>query len=341
MVERPIDGPTVATRVVPLNSDLMAAGGSIGMINLYPANFALSTQENALHFSIMKNVNWDSYQIFLIVARQGGLTGGAQSTGLSPATVGRRILQLEETIGRSLFNRSQTGYTLTADGQMLFDELREMEAAVRRVENWRQESGGQVTIRVAVGTWIGWLLMDNFRAISTERDNFRIEFTIGERRAQLSHRENDIGIRAFQPEEPNLAARYLSETAYAAYRQKNGPKTERWIAVGESEALSNYLRWPHQNKAGQIVAMADRPRSMLDLTRAGAGSAVLPCFIGDLDPMLERVGDEIGELRHKQWLVTNNDDRSRREIRTIADRITKLLKSHVDVFAGKRPSRTG
>jgi DNA-binding transcriptional LysR family regulator len=311
------------------------------MINFYTANFALSTNEFELHFSTMKNVSWDAYQIFLIVARQGGLTGAALVTGLSPATVGRRILQLEEVTGLSLFNRSQNGYSLTADGNALFAELREMESAVRRVEAWRQVSGGQVTVRIAVGTWIGWLLMENFRALCTERDPFRIEFTVGERRAQLSHRENDIGIRAFQPEEPNLAARYLSETAYAAYRQKNGSNDERWIAVGESDAISNYLRWPHQNHSGQIIATVDRPRSMLDLARAGAGIAVLPCFIGDLDPVLERIGGEITELRHKQWLVTHSDDRSRREIRTISDRMVKLLKSHADVFAGKRPSKTG
>jgi len=288
----------------------------------------------------MKDIGWDAYQIFLIVARQGGLTGAAQETGLSPATIGRRVLSLEEVIGRALFVRRQTGYALTPDGQVLFNELRDMQAAVRRVEAWRQESGGLVTVRIAVGTWIGWLLMDNFRALCTERDTFRIEFTVGERRAQLSHRENDIGIRAFQPEEPNLAARYLSETAYAAYRLKNAADDGRWIAVGEASAISSYLRWPHQNRASQISVTVDRPRSMLDLLRAGAGSAVLPCFIGDLDPMLERAGDEIAGLRHKQWLVTNNDDRSRREIRTLADRIARLLKSHADVFAGRRPSRS-
>lgn len=289
----------------------------------------------------MKNVPWDSYQIFLIVARQGGLTGAAQSTGLSPATIGRRILQLEETIGRSLFNRSQTGYTLTAEGQVLFDELREMEAAVRRVENWRQEGGGLVTVRVAMGTWVGLLVSENFRAICTERDNFRIELSMAERRAPLSHRENDIGMRAFEPDEPNLASRYIGEVAYAAYHRKSTPHFDRWIAVHESEAISGYLRWPHQNRATQIVTTVNRPRSLLDLARAGVGIAVLPCFVGDLDPMLEREGDEIGDLRHKQWLVTNNDDRSRREIRVIADRLAKLLKSHVDVFAGKRPSKTG
>lgn len=289
----------------------------------------------------MKNIAWDGYQIFLIVARQGGLTGAAQATGLSPATVGRRILQLEEAIGRALFSRSQSGYTLTTDGQVLFDELRDMEAAVRRVETWRQESAGQVTVRIALGTWIGMLVSENFRAICTERDTIRIELTMAERRAQLSHRENDIGMRAFEPDEPNLAARLIGEVAYAAYRQKNSSHLDRWIAVQEEDAISNYLRWPHRNRPAEIAVTVNRPRSLADLARAGAGLAVLPCFVGDLDPMLERAGDEIGELRHRQWLVANNDDRSRREIRLVYDRLVKLLKSHVDVFAGKRPSRTG
>ena len=127
--------------------------------------------------------------------------------------------------------------------------------------------------------------------------------------------------------------------AYAGYRLKNRSDAERWIAVAEGDALSPYLRWPHDNRAGQIAVTVDRPRSMLDLVRAGAGNAVLPCFIGDLDPMLERTTVELADLRHKHWIVTHNDDRSRREIRRIADRMVRLLKSHADVIAGKRPSK--
>ncbi len=44
----------------------------------------------------MKNTDWDIYRCFVTVARTGGLTGAAQATGLSPATVGRRMLELEE-----------------------------------------------------------------------------------------------------------------------------------------------------------------------------------------------------------------------------------------------------
>ncbi|MBB3521433.1 MULTISPECIES: LysR family transcriptional regulator [Rhizobium] len=288
----------------------------------------------------MKNANWDSYQLFLQVARLGGLTGASTASGLSPATVGRRMLDLEQEVGRALFSRSQTGYRLTQDGQALLDHLQEMEAAARKVEAWRQSGEGGTTVRIAAGTWVAWLLTENFAAIRMPGDGFAISLTIGEARASLAYRESDIGIRAFEPEEANLAARRLGEVAYAVYIRRNAAETdERWIAVAEEEAISAYLRWPHANAAAAIVASVNRPRSLPDLVRAGAGKAVLPCFVGDLHPDLQRLGGELPELRHAQWIVMNAEDRHRPEIRTVADRMTKLIRSYADLFAGKRPSR--
>ncbi|MBX9456670.1 MAG: LysR family transcriptional regulator [Rhizobium sp.] len=290
----------------------------------------------------MKKIGWDAYEVFIAVAQGGGLTGAAQISGLSPATIGRRVLELEQSIGRTLFARSKSGYALTTDGQMLFDQLKAMESAVRRVESWRMESAGSVTLRLAVGTWNARLVAENFRDICTERDGFRVEMTVTETRAPLAHREHDVALRAHPPEEMNLASRLVGDVAYAAYRAKSAPQflPERWIAVTEADAISGYLRWPHEKRASDIAVTVTRPRSLLDLVRAGAGNAVLPCFIGDAEPGIERAGDEIPELRHRQWVVTNNDDRSRREIRTLADRLTKLLKAHQDLYAGKRPVKS-
>ncbi|WFU87905.1 LysR family transcriptional regulator [Rhizobium sp. CC1099] len=289
----------------------------------------------------MKNTPWDSYQLFLQVARRGGLTGASVASGLSPATVGRRMLELEQETGRTLFARSQTGYRLTADGQTLLDHLQEMEAAARKVDAWRQAGEGGATVKIAAGTWVAWLLTENFSAIRMPADAFNIVLTIGEARANLAYRESDIGIRAFEPDEANLAARLLGEVAYAVYVRRNAGELEnRWIAVAEDEAISAYLRWPYRQTPEPIVATVNRPRSLPDLVRAGAGKAVLPCFVGDLDPELQRLGGELAELRHRQWIVLNNEDRHRLEIRTAADRMTKLLKSYADLFAGKRASRS-
>src|SRR5262245_4512680 len=123
----------------------------------------------------MKNVTWDLYQLFLDIARGGGLTAASTVSGLSPATVGRRTLALEQQVGRSLFLRSQTGYRLTSDGQSLFDQLIEMEATARKIEAWQRGTSGSAVVRVAAGTWVGWLLSQNMPAICSERDDFRLD----------------------------------------------------------------------------------------------------------------------------------------------------------------------
>ncbi|KQW31692.1 LysR family transcriptional regulator [Rhizobium sp. Root274] len=290
----------------------------------------------------MKDIAWDAYQLFIVIARQGGLTAAADVTGLSPATLGRRMVELEQRLGRELFLRSQTGYRLTSDGGQLLKHLSELEAASRKVEEWRRGTGGQALVRISLGTWIAWLVAQNMHAIRTDRDAFRIDMNVAEQRARLAHRESDIGIRAFEPEEPNLASVAAGEVAYATYRASNRDwiGAEPWLAVDTENAVSNYLRWPHENKPDRIVVTVNRPRSLRDLVRAGAGMAILPCFVGDLDPTLERVGEEIAALRHRQWIVMNNDDRHRREIRMVVDRMAKLLAAHKDLLAGRRPSKT-
>lgn len=300
----------------------------------------VATDDNVVCLSFMKDIAWDAYQLFLAVARQGGLTAAAETTGLSAATLGRRMVELEQALGRELFLRSQTGYRLTSDGSQLLEHLAELEAGSRRIADWRGGTAGQSLVRISLGTWIAWLLCQNMSLIRTPRDEFRIDLNVAEQRARLSHREADIGIRAFEPEESNLAAMPAGEVAYASYKARNrewkGP--EPWIAVDDENAVSAYLRWPRQQAAERVSVIVNRPRSLRDLIRAGAGVGVLPCFVGDLDPRLERAGNEIPELRHRQWIVMNNDDRHRSDVRAVADRLSRLLKSHRDVFAGKRPS---
>ncbi|RYH02934.1 MAG: LysR family transcriptional regulator, partial [Alphaproteobacteria bacterium] len=60
--------------------------------------------------------SWDDLRLFLDVARLGGLSAATETTGLSAATLGRRVTALERQVGEPLFVRSQTGYRLTPSG---------------------------------------------------------------------------------------------------------------------------------------------------------------------------------------------------------------------------------
>lgn len=286
----------------------------------------------------MKNALWSHYQLFLQVVRHGGLSGAAQESGLSPATVGRHMLDLEQRLGRTLFRRSQRGYRLAPDGETLHAMLKEAEGNLRRVEDWQGTAFAPTLVRLAIGTWNALLVSRHISEIQPPGEPVRLEFVIGEERASLSHRENHIGIRAFRPEETNLAAQRLCPVAYAPFKAKNAALSaaERWIAVTREDAISNYLRYPHRHHVDAIFMTAIRPRSVLDLVEAGAGITVLPCFIGDTNSRLERAGAIIDELSHDQWLVLHDDDRRQRDIRRIADRLARFIKARASLYAGKR-----
>lgn len=77
-----------------------------------------------------KNVDWNDLQLFLAVAREGGLSAAVKSTQRSAATLGRRMYALERGIGKELFIRHDRGYELLADGRKLLEELTNIEAKI-------------------------------------------------------------------------------------------------------------------------------------------------------------------------------------------------------------------
>ncbi|OLP58137.1 LysR family transcriptional regulator [Xaviernesmea oryzae] len=286
----------------------------------------------------MKDLDWDHYRCFLMVAKKGGLSGAAAKLGMSAPTLGRRMLELEERLGRALFERSQTGYRLTRHGQELMEELQAMEAVARKVEGWKAEGEGKAVVRITLGTWIARLLSNHIGALVLPGENIRVEMTVGEVRASLNYRQSDIGIRAVEPDEGYLIARPAGRVAYAVYRRQDlDLRGARWIAVDMQTANSPYLRYPHEMVPDAIMATVNRPHALLDLVRAGAGQALLPCVVGDAEEGLERVGDLVAALAHQQWIVTNSEDRHRRAIRLVAQRMGAVLDRHRDHLAGRHP----
>src|SRR5919106_2322536 len=86
---------------------------AISQLNDKTRDRAVHRPKSAVCFSLMKNMDWNDLRIFVRVARGGGLSAAAAELGSSPATVGRRMLALEQILARPLFVRRQTGYELT------------------------------------------------------------------------------------------------------------------------------------------------------------------------------------------------------------------------------------
>ena len=61
-------------------------------------------------------IAWNDLALFAAVARTGTLARAAEETGISVATLSRRMTALEARMGRRLFRHGTHGYAATADG---------------------------------------------------------------------------------------------------------------------------------------------------------------------------------------------------------------------------------
>ena len=283
------------------------------------------------------DVSWDDLRLFLDVARLGGLSAARATTGLSAATLGRRVTALERQIGETLFVRAQSGFTLTSAGEALLKRAEDVEAAMRAVTHWRDGAIGARVVRVSAGGWTTDFLSRHIEELWSPDDGFRVEFVTAYDKVDIGRRAADIGIRNSAPTEQSLAGHKLTPVAYALYcapRLVAGVRDGLFVGVSGPAAATGSARWLQAHHGDRIVVSGNDAHSVRELVAAGTGITVLPCFIGDVDPRLSRIRGPIPDLASHQWLILHHEERHSPPVRTLANRIARLMRGHANLFAG-------
>ena len=70
------------------------------------------------------NINYESYKIFYVVALYGSITKAANSLYISQPAITKSIKKLETDLGITLFNRGPKGVTLTENGKIFYDFIK-------------------------------------------------------------------------------------------------------------------------------------------------------------------------------------------------------------------------
>ena len=266
-----------------------------------------------------KNIDWRDLHLFLAVAREGGLSPAAKVSGSSPATLGRRMLALERTMGRDLFVRHDRGYELTADARDLLIKLTDIESLILQATTPIDKQPMPV-VKVSAGSWTTLHLLKRIDQITGTPADIKLRFIAAENILDIPHREVVIGFRNSRPTDPNLAGRKMSRVEFAPYATPEAP--EQWIKV---IADTPSALWVDRMIGNDAIHQVNAPRNSLDLALLGKGIALLPTFIGDTEPTLDRVGETIAELAHDQWIVTHHEDRHLPEVRRAVDRMYHAL----------------
>jgi DNA-binding transcriptional LysR family regulator len=166
--------------------------------------------------------------------------------------------------------------------------------------------------------------------------------------ANLSRREADLLIREQVPDLASLVTRRLGRVAYAVYGapvlapaqlSRESLRALPWAGFDDDH---NYM--PGQAWLADLLGSA-RPAVRVnnwlvlhEAARAGGGLAVLPCYLGDADPALRRVGPVLEEVAADQWLLVHRDLRALSRVRVVMDKLVALFQEQRAMLEGRDPA---
>jgi DNA-binding transcriptional LysR family regulator len=288
------------------------------------------------------SMDWDDVRVFLAVARHGSLRAAGRALGLSQPTIGRRLASFEATFGGpTLFDRLPEGLRLNAAGEALIPAAEQLEGAALALERRRAAGSPALsgTVRVSVGEWAAIFLAHSLAApaASTLTPGITLELVESRETANLARREADLAVRHHPPQGGNLYVAKLGTFGCAVYRRR-GFEGDAWVTYTEEQAHYPTARWVQERlreSAGSAVALRASGMPMqLAAIRAGAGRGVLPCFVADEDPLLERVTDLLPELGAEYWVIVHRDLRRAACVRAVIDWIRRVFDEQRDALAG-------
>jgi DNA-binding transcriptional LysR family regulator len=278
-------------------------------------------------------VNWDDLRHFLAVAHAGQLRRAADRLGVDATTVGRRLKRLEAALGQTLFEHTKEGHALTEAGERLRERA---EAMARQADEIGASpgEGAQLSgsVRVTVSEGFGsWFVARHLPAFAAAHPRLTVDLVASSGFLNPSRREADVAILLDRPRKGPLFTRKLTDYRLRLYAARgwlaaNGPVARR-ADLGRHPLIGyvpDLLYAPELRYLSEIApGLEPHLRSTSinaqhHLVAAGAGIAVLPCFMGDADPGLVRLLDEVVVTR-SFWLVTHADTRRSARVGAFVD----------------------
>ena len=295
----------------------------------------------------MHRMDWDNLRFFLAVARKGSIRAASTVLAVNHSTVARRITAFENKLGVRLFERLPNGYVLTPTGEEMMRSAQHIEDEIVKLD--RQVIGRDAqlngVLRVTMPTALAThLLMPDISAFTKIYPSIQLELAFSDEEFNLRKREADIAIR-FTPNPPDyLVGRRILDPAKGVYashdyllgkEHEKHPENLQWIAWEDSPAPAQKAK-ESRYALSPIAHYADNLLAQLEAVKSGMGIALLPCFLADTIPSLERLellssASNCGAL----WILTHEDLRATARIRAFIDFMIEAFERHTDLLEGR------
>lgn len=296
------------------------------------------------------NLDWDDLRVFLAISAQGNLSAASRELKVSQPTVGRRLKSLEESLGTQLFDRLPDGLALTNHGEQLVPLARDMETAAGAVLRHQASFSNEVrgTVRISMYEQIAQFFLQYLPALRKRCPEIEIEFAIAHNAANLSRREADLLIRECLPDIPDIVAKKLGHYHYGVYGSncyieshpsalsENRYQECDWIGFDDEHVRFVGQNWLREKLAKRNpVVRSNNGVVLLDAILNSTGLGVLPCFVGDQEPTLQRLELVPGDGA-TLYLLVHKDMRKSPAVRLMINAVAEIFAEYNDVLHGEQ-----
>lgn len=250
---------------------------------------------------------------FVTAADARSFKSAGQGLGVSSSAIGKSIAKLESQLSTTLFHRTTRTISLTEAGGLLLVRARRMLSELQAAEAELAEVSGGPRGRLRVGLPLsGSLLTGALATFVAEHPEVELDLDYSDRLVDVIDEGFDVVIRTGDTGDSRLLHKTLGRFAWRlvaspAYVTKHGrPMTHHDLAdhvcLRQKFSSGRIAPWVFRSAPGFEVPVslaASVIDPLLDLTRAGAGIAMLPDFLvrealadGSFLPILD------GEMGH-------------------------------------------
>lgn len=298
------------------------------------------------------SISWDDFRLIKAIADGRGLPGAAAQLGLNHSTVFRRLGQVEQALGATLFERHRTGYGLTPVGEEMVELATRLDDEItgftRKVAGRTISPAGELRVTTNDSLLIH-LLTPLFARFQRECPDVRLDIVLSNEPLNLSKRDADVAIRATDNPPETLVGRRVARIAWALYgRAADFPRPERpaprdladrpWVSLGDNLAALKAVRFIRQHVAPErVVYRINTVLGLAEAVESGIGIGHLPCFIGDVRPTLVRLAEPDPGFAADLWLLTHPDLRQSARVRVFLDYLAGEIGKSRPLFEGDRP----
>lgn len=280
---------------------------------------------------------------FVAIAEEGGFSRAAQRLHVSQPPLSTQIKSLEEEIGAQLLARTNRGVSLTAAGQVFYDEVRDVLA---RLDNARSKT--LQADRGDVGLLnVGFVSIADYSILPPALKSFRAQFPLVEVQLhelttdaqirELRAARLDLGLALAPVEEPDLDFKSILREELVLAAPADHPCAKGDAIDLRTLAKASFIVPPRDIAPGlydltisrcraagfapRIVQNARQMQTVIGLVSSGMGVALVPASVRNL----KRIGVSYRRLRGRAALVEMGILRRREAENALGQHFLKAL----------------